>query len=174
MGDKMKSLKSLMLLISLVGVIMAGEKLNKGDTAPDFEMQDGQGKLHRLADYKGKTVVLYFYPKDDTPGCTSEACNLRDNFDALTEMGIVVLGVSTDDQESHQEFSKKYKLPFPLLADTAGAVCKAYGADGGLTRFYTAKRITYLIDGEGKILHRFDDVNTSDHTAQILAVLNKE
>ncbi len=153
---------------------MAGDKLSKGDLAPDFKLVDGQGKAHRLADYKGKTVVLYFYPKDDTPGCTREACNLRDNFDQLTRQGIIILGVSTDDPESHQDFAEKYSLPFPLLADTARTVSEAYGADGGVTRMYLSKRITYLIDTEGKILHRIDNVDTNNHSAQILAILKEE
>ncbi|MBN2425389.1 MAG: thioredoxin-dependent thiol peroxidase [Calditrichaceae bacterium] len=158
-------------MFGLFGLSTAGELLKPGDKAPDFELKDSNGKIHRLSDYKGKTVVLYFYPKDDTPGCTAQACNLRDNFDVLKDKGLVVLGVSQDDPKSHDAFTKKYNLPFTLLADTSKKVIKAYGADGGITRIFMPKRITYLIDNKGLILHRFDNVNASNHTKQILDVL---
>ena len=144
-----------------------------GDKAPSFELKDGQGKVHKLSDYKGKIVALYFYPKDDTPGCTAEACNLRDNYTLLQDSGIVILGVSYDDSTSHREFSKKYDLPFPLLSDTKKEVAAAYGAKGTLTGFFVSERKTYLIDKSGKIMHIFDDVETGNHAAQIMSVLGK-
>ena len=101
--------------------------LQKGDRAPAFEAVDQNGNLVNLSDFTGKKVVLYFYPKDDTPGCTAQACNLRDNYEALLKSGFVVLGVSVDDEKSHQKFAKKYELPFPLLADTDHKIVEAYG-----------------------------------------------
>ncbi len=150
-----------------------GTDLKVGDKAPHFELKDGQGKLHKLTDYKGKTVALYFYPKDDTPGCTAEACNLRDNYSLLQDSGIVILGVSYDDSTSHQEFSSKYNLPFPLLSDIEKEVAEAYGAKGTFTGFLVPQRKTYLIGKEGKIMHIFEDVESGNHTAQIMSILRK-
>jgi len=141
--------KILFLFLTCFSLLIAGS-LKKGDDAPAFELKDGAGKVHKLSDYKGKILALYFYPKDFTGGCTEQACNLRDNFAQLKEAGIVILGVSYDDTLSHQKFSEEYKLPFPLLSDTEKKVAEVYGSkksSGGLNRF------TYLIDGKGKILH---------------------
>ena len=168
----MLKLTGLIFLFFLVSSLFAGETLQKGDKAPNFELKDNKGKLHKLEDYKGKIVALYFYPKDDTPGCSREACNLRDNFSSLTENNIVILGVSYDDSLSHQNFIDKYDLPFPLLSDTKREAAKAYGAfrDGS----NTPSRITAIIDKEGNILHTITDVSTAKHSAQILAVVNKK
>ncbi len=157
-----------------VGLALAGDYLNPGDPAPDFELMDGNGTVHKLSDYRGKTVVLYFYPKDDTPGCTAEACNLRDNYQTLLDKGLVILGVSFDDTSSHKAFADKYDLPFPLLADTEKEVADKYGAKGAITGLFVAKRITYVIGPDGKILHRIDDVDTKNHTEQILRLLEKK
>ena len=146
--------------------------LSIGQPAPDFSLKDAQGKIHTLSDYKGKIIALYFYPKDDTPGCTAEACNIRDNYTALLKRNIVVLGISFDDQESHQKFRDKYKLPFPILSDTDKTVSKQYGAvRGPLLSFIGPKRITYLIDENQKVLHLFRDVDTKNHSAQILKIV---
>jgi thioredoxin-dependent peroxiredoxin len=120
-----------------------------------------------LSQFKGKTVVLYFYPKDDTPGCTKEAQGFRDAYPEYQGKEMVVLGVSMDDETSHQQFTEKYGLPFQLLADTDGAICKAYDVDGG----GYAKRVTYVIDSAGTISQVYDTVNTSTHAQDILAAL---
>ncbi|BAU08198.1 peroxiredoxin [Fischerella sp. NIES-3754] len=138
-----------------------------GTDAPAFTVKDTNGNTVSLSDFKGKTVVLYFYPKDDTPGCTKQACSFRDAKEQYTSKDIVVLGVSADDEASHQAFTQKYNLNFPLLADTKGELIKAYDVDGG----GYAKRVTYVIDGNGKIIHVNSSVNTSTHASDILATL---
>jgi peroxiredoxin Q/BCP len=162
------------LLIALSYTLaFGGDMLKIGSIAPDFDLKDAEGKTHKLSDYKGKVVALYFYPKNNTPGCTKEACNLRDNFDVLSEKNVVVLGISYDDQESHKEFTQEYELPFTLLSDSEKKVAEMYGAKGGFFSFIGPKRITYLIDKDGKILHLFDKVDAGNHAQQILTVLNK-
>ncbi|MBS0017601.1 MAG: peroxiredoxin [Arthrospira sp. SH-MAG29] len=136
--------------------------------APAFTAKDTNGNTVSLSDFAGKTVVLYFYPKDDTPGCTKEAESFRDNYEKYKSRDMVVLGVSTDDEASHKLFTEKYGLPFQLLADTDGAITKAYGVDGG----GYAKRVTYIINGEGVIDYVDDKVNTSTHAQDILAKVN--
>ncbi len=141
-----------------------------GQPAPAFSAQDQNGKTVKLSDYKGKSaVVLYFYPKDDTPGCTAQACSLRDGHGALLASGAVVLGVSADDVKSHAAFAKKYDLPFPILADPDKAIINAYGVKMPLIGI--AKRVTFLIDKEGVIRHIVTDVNTKAHDKQVLALL---
>jgi len=157
----------------MISFVFGEASLKVGDMAPAFELKDGEGNVHKLSDYKGKVVALYFYPKDDTPGCTAEACNLRDNYTMLQDSGIVILGVSYDDSTSHKEFSKKYDLPFPLLSDIDKEVSTAYGTKGGFTRLFMLQRKTFLIGKNGKIMHIFDDVETGNHTAQIMDVLAK-
>lgn len=141
--------------------------LSVGTDAPAFTAKDTKGNTVSLSDFAGKTVVLYFYPKDDTPGCTKQACSFRDNYADYQGKDIVVLGVSKDDEASHQQFTQKFNLPFPLLADTNGAIIKAYDVDGG----GYAKRVTYVIDGSGKIIHVDSSVNTSTHASDVLAVI---
>ena len=165
----------IMFIVSIFSsVLIASDQLIVGDPAPDFALPDGEGKLHKLSDYRGKIVALYFYPKDDTPGCTAEACNLRDNYDSLLTAGIIVLGVSFDDTAAHKKFAAKYHLPFPLLSDSEKKVAELYGAKGGATRLMMAKRITYLIDKDGKILHVFDKVDAGNHARQILDILKQK
>jgi len=147
-------------------------KLNAGDKAPDFESIDQDGNPIKLSDYKGKKVVLYFYPKDNTPGCTAESCNLRDNYEALQAQGYQVLGVSGDSAKSHKKFIEKYELPFPLIADEDKSVHEAFGTWGekkmyGKTYMGTL-RTTFLIDENGVIEEVIEKVKTKDHTAQIL------
>ncbi len=137
-----------------------------GDKAPDFPLQDQHGKAHSLADYKGRYVVLYFYPQDDTPGCTREACSFRDDISTLTEKGAAVIGVSTDDVESHKLFAEKYHLNFTLLADTEKSVSEQYGVLGASGK---SKRVTFLIDGNGVIAKVYPQVNPTEHSAEILA-----
>ncbi|BAZ19683.1 alkyl hydroperoxide reductase/ thiol specific antioxidant/ Mal allergen [Kalymmatonema gypsitolerans NIES-4073] len=138
-----------------------------GSDAPTFTVKDTNGNTVSLSDFKGKTVVLYFYPKDDTPGCTKQACSFRDAIDQYKSKDIVILGVSADDEVSHQAFAQKYNLNFPLLADTDKSLIKAYDVDGG----GYAKRVTYLIDGNGKIIKVDSSVNTSTHASDVLAAL---
>ena len=138
-----------------------------GSEAPNFTVQDTKGNTVSLSSFAGKTVVLYFYPKDDTPGCTKQACSFRDNIADYQGKDIVVLGVSADDQTSHQQFTEKYNLNFPLLADTKQEMIKAYDVDGG----GYAKRVTYVIDGNGKIIHVDSSVNTSTHASDVLKAI---
>ena len=136
-----------------------------GTDAPAFTAKDSEGKTVSLSDFAGKTVVLYFYPKDDTPGCTKQAQSFRDNYAEYQGKDMVVLGVSRDDEASHKLFQEKYGLPFQLLADVDGTITKAYDVDGG----GYAKRVTYIIDGNGKITHVDSSVNTASHAQDILA-----
>lgn len=141
--------------------------LSVGTTAPSFTVKDTNGNTVSLSDFAGKTVVLYFYPKDDTPGCTKEACSFRDSYGEYQGKDVAVLGVSMDDEASHQQFTSKFSLPFLLLADTDGSITKAYDVDGG----GYAKRVTYVIDGSGKISHVYTTVKTDTHASDILADL---
>ena len=139
-----------------------------GDAAPDFQVKDDAGKMRTLAEFRGKKVALYFYPRDNTPGCTKEACSFRDGYGALQEAGIVVLGVSFNSPESHRKFKEKQKLPFLLLSDGKKEVAEAYGASGGLLGSVAAKRYTYLIDENGTIVHIFKKVDVKNHAAEVL------
>lgn len=146
--------------------------LKEGDIAPDFTVKDENGEDVKLSDLLGQKVVLYFYPKDDTPGCTKEACSFRDNFSTLRDENIKILGVSTDNEKSHQKFIAKYDLPFTLLADTEHAVADLYGSYGekkfmGKT-YNGVLRKTFLIDEAGKIKKVFDKVKVAEHAAEVL------
>jgi peroxiredoxin Q/BCP len=146
--------------------------LKEGDAAPDFTTRDENGNTVRLSDLRGRKVALYFYPKDDTPGCTKEACSFRDNYSAVREAGVEVLGVSLDDEASHQAFISKYDLPFTLLSDTDRSVSEAYGVYGEQTwgdrKYMGLARKTFLIDEEGKIKKVFDKVNVEAHADEVL------
>jgi len=147
-------------------------ELKKGQKAPDFEGINQNGELISLNDFKGSKLILYFYPKDDTPGCTAESCNLRDNYNMWLSKGYKVLGISPDSQKSHQKFVAKYDLPFPLISDSEKNIIKLYGA-WGRKKMYGKEyegllRTTFLIDEEGKIEEIFKKVNTKEHTKQIL------
>jgi len=162
-----------LILFSLMTLTnFAQTKLKAGDKAPDFTATDQDNKTITLSTYKGKKVVLYFYPKDQTPGCTEEACNLRDNIAELGDAGYVVLGVSTDDELSHKEFQKKYNLPFSLVADKDKSINQKYGVwvekerDG--KKFMGTARTTFLIDENGVITSVIDKVDTKGHASQIL------
>ncbi|NEQ79878.1 MAG: peroxiredoxin [Moorea sp. SIO2I5] len=141
--------------------------LQVGMDAPAFTVKDDEGNTVSLSDFAGKTVVLYFYPKDDTPGCTKEAQSFRDNYAEYQGKDMVVLGVSMDDEASHKQFKEKYGLPFTLLADTDGSITKAYDVDGG----GYSKRVTYIINGEGKITHVDETVKTASHAQDILTAM---
>jgi peroxiredoxin Q/BCP len=146
--------------------------LKEGDVAPDFTARDQNGENIKLSDLRGQKVVLYFYPKDDTPGCTKEACSLRDDFSIFEEKKIKILGVSTDDEKSHQKFISKYELPFTLLADTDHAVADVYGSYGEkqfMGKTYTGVlRKTFLIDEKGTIVKIFDKVKVDEHAQEVL------
>lgn len=155
----------------LVGTSSLAEQVQPGEPAPDFELKDQSGKLHSIEDYRGNWVALYFYPKDDTPGCTTEACEFRDNIFAFKDANCQILGVSLDDAESHKDFSDKYGLPFPLLADTEGTTAEAYGVKTRMMGMTVAKRQTFLIDPEGNIAKHYEKVDPDTHSQQILADL---
>ncbi|HEX9962121.1 MAG TPA: thioredoxin-dependent thiol peroxidase [Pyrinomonadaceae bacterium] len=145
--------------------------LNEGDIAPDFTTRDQSGEEVKLADFRGRRVVLYFYPKDDTPGCTKQACSLRDSYNVFTEKGIKVLGVS-NDEATHQKFILKFSLPFDLLADTEKEIVNAYGVYGEKNmygkKYMGINRTTFLIDEEGKIKKIFKKVNVDEHADEVL------
>jgi peroxiredoxin Q/BCP len=149
-----------------------------GDAAPDFEGLTTDGSRVSLASYRGKKLVMYFYPMDDTPGCTKQACSLRDHNKEIAAKGAAILGVSTQNEASHQKFTEKYKLNFPLLADTEGAVGRAYGTIGGpgiLSKLKSAAgmadRVTFVIDEKGKIAHVIDKPDVANHAEEVLALL---
>ena len=145
-----------------------------GDRAPDFELPDASGKRVRLADFRGKqSVVLYFYPKDDTPGCTKEACSFRDHYEAFKDAGAEVIGVSSDSEASHQKFADKYKLPFTLVADAAGGVRKRYGVPATLPGILPG-RMTFVIDRDGVVRHVFNSqLQATKHVDEALGVLKR-
>jgi peroxiredoxin Q/BCP len=155
-------------LMAFLGTSLAAPP-KLGGPAPEFKLQDQNGKTHELKDYRGKWVALYFYPKDQTPGCTTQACEFRDNIFAYREAGAVILGVSVDDIESHKKFAEKHGLPFTLLADPTKATAKAYGVlKSYLGAFELAKRDTFLIDPEGRIVKHYADVDPKGHSKIVL------
>jgi peroxiredoxin Q/BCP len=178
------------ILILLIVVIAAGlmvlllrprsakaELLKQGDLAPDFSTQavaDGQVVPVKLTDYRGHKVVLYFYPKDNTPGCTKEACAFRDGFSELKNWGIVVLGCSIDTADKHRAFAQKYNLPFPLLIDPDNKIAKAYGADNGIPILGLDRRVTYVIDEDGRILKVYPNVDPATHASEIIDALGAD
>ncbi len=149
--------------------------LPSGIPAPDFELLDDSGAVRRLSDFRGQPVVLYFYPKDDTPGCTTEACAFRDDYSAYEQAGIAILGVSPDTVKAHARFKAKYNLPFPLLADVEHKVCELYQV-WALKKFMGREymgvlRTTFLVDASGHIVKVFEDVKPAGHSAEVLEAL---
>lgn len=142
--------------------------IKEGEPAPAFELADQYQKTRKLADYRGKWVVLYFYPKDDTPGCTTEACHFRDDIIRIRELNAEVLGVSVDNAESHAKFAEKHGLPFPLLSDNDASVAKSYGSLFSLGPIKIAKRHSFIIDPEGRIVKIYRDVNPDGHSDEII------
>lgn len=161
------------LALAVSQMARAGELPKVGEVAPDFELPDQDGVKHNLNEFAGKWLVLYFYPKDDTPGCTQEACSFRDDLHKLTALGAQVVGISVDDSDSHAEFARKYHLPFPLLADKSTEVTARYGALMNLWLFKVAKRYTFLIDPQGKIAKVYEKVETSRHSTEIIEDLKQ-
>jgi len=172
----MNTIKSLAIILALSlsladTTLMAGEPPAVGSSAPGFRLQDQNGEWHDLQDYRGSWLAVYFYPKDDTPGCTTEACNFRDNIYAFKAIGASVVGISVDDVDSHRDFSEKYKLPFVILADHTGATAESYGVlrDWKLTKI--ASRQSFLVNPEGIIVKHYEDVDPENHTQEVLADL---
>lgn len=168
-------MKLLILLMALAAVVLLWSTMARaaglpkaGEAAPDFSLPDQNGTVRSLRDFGGKWLVLYFYPKDDTPGCTQQACAFRDDLHQLTAMGAEVVGVSVDDTTSHAEFAKKYHLPFPLLADKKGEIAERYGSilDLGVAKF--AKRNTFLINPQGKIAKVYLKADTSRNSKEVI------
>ncbi len=155
---------TILIMIGISTIMSANIELNVGDTAPDFSLIDQHGKEHKLSDYFGEKIVLYFYPKDNTPGCTKEACSIRDNFTLFEENNIIVFGISYDSPSSHKKFAEKYNLPFILLSDSSKSVAKLYNSNGWLI----AKRNTFLIGRNGKIFKIYKNVDVTTHTEDIL------
>ena len=150
--------------------------LETGNKAPDFTLPDQTGKLHKLSDYRGRPVVLYFYPKDDNPGCTKEACSFRDSFAEYKKAGVTVLGVSVDDEKSHGKFIEKYNLPFTLLSDKDKKVVKKYGVWVEKSmygrKYWGTARTTFLLDSESKVIHFFEKVKPENHALDVLKILS--
>lgn len=165
------TLFTIVLIVAILGyasMSLAKDLPKVGEKAPDFNLLDTKGESHNLSNYSGKWLVLYFYPKDDTPGCTKEACSFRDDLAQLQKLGGQVVGVSVDDSDSHAKFAEKYHLPFPLLADKDGAVADSYGALTNLFVVKLAKRYTFLINPNGIIEKTYLSVDTSRHSQQII------
>ena len=151
--------------------------LTNGMQAPEFSLPDEENTLHKLSDFRGKPVVLYFYPKDDTPGCTTEACNFRDDYSAYEQAGVVILGISPDSVKSHAKFKSKYSLQFPLLADEGHKVCDQYGV-WGMKKFMGREydgvlRTTFLIDPNGRIAKVFENVRPAEHSEEVISALKQ-
>lgn len=143
------------------------ELLNVGDQAPDFESVDQSGSTVKLSDFKGQPIIVYFYPRDNTPGCTTEACNFRDHIELFEQAGVKVIGISVDSEKSHKKFVDKYNLNFTLVADSAKDISKKYGVLG----VTSAKRVTYIIDKEGKIAHVYPKVTPKEHAVEVFEKL---
>ena len=168
-------MKLVILLLALAaGVVLwnsmarAAGTPKAGETAPDFSLHDQNGTVRSLRDFGGKWLVLYFYPKDDTPGCTQQACTFRDDLHQLTAMGAEVVGVSVDNTASHAEFARKYHLPFPLLADQNGEIAERYGSILNLGVIKFAKRNTFLINPQGKIVKVYLKADTSRNSKEVI------
>jgi len=151
----------------------ASDQPGVGSRAPEFELADQAGNLHSLEDYRNQWVVLYFYPKDETPGCTKQACEFRDSIFEFRDLGVQILGVSLDDVASHKAFAENHSLPFPLLADTEGNTATAYGVKTRMRGMTVAKRQTFIIDPDGRIAKHYVDVNPEGHSRAVLADLRK-
>jgi peroxiredoxin Q/BCP len=159
--------------LSFTSIGIANDRLVVGSPAPEFELADQKGQLHSLEDYRGHWVVLYFYPKDETPGCTTEACEFRDNIFAFRDIDAQILGVSLDDVESHKAFAENHSLPFPLLADIEGETSTAYGVKTRMFGMTVAKRQTFIIDPDGIIAKHYETVKPDEHSVKVLADLKE-
>lgn len=158
--------------VSFSSIGVANDDVAVGNPAPEFELADQNGRLHSLEDYRNQWVVLYFYPKDETPGCTTQACEFRDNIFAFKERNAQILGVSLDDIASHKAFAENHGLPFPLLADAEGVVASAYGVKTRMFGMEVAKRQTFIIGPDGRIAKHYAEVKPAEHAALVLADLD--
>ncbi len=161
---------SLIISILLMGIFNSSNasELEVGSIAPDFELLDQTNSSHNLKDYQGKWIALYFYPKDDTPGCSKEACAFRDNIAVLQSLSVVVFGVSVDNVDSHAKFAKKFSLQFPLLADSGGTIAKQYGSLTSIGPVKFAKRHTFIIDPNGQIAKIYRKVKPESHSDEVI------
>lgn len=165
----MNPLRHLLFAILMVcGLAVAAGHVQLGQPAPEFELFDQNGQLHSLEDYRDQWVVLYFYPKDETPGCTTEACEFRDNIFAFKKLNAQILGVSLDDVESHKKFAENHGLPFPLLADVDGKAADAYGVKTRMFGMMVARRQTFLIHPDGTLAKHYEEVKPATHPQQVL------
>lgn len=172
----MRMTNRLSLVLALAGTLLSGaaraaDLPQVGQLAPPFSVEDQNGKIQRLSDYQGQWLVLYFYPKDETPGCTKEACAYRDDIQKIRKLGAAVVGVSIDDASSHAEFAQNHHLPFPLLADKDGTVARLYGSERNLLGVKIAKRNTFIIDPKGYIAKVYESVNAESNPAEVIAAL---
>ena len=165
----MKKFLLFMFFAVLSAQVLATDAPAVGTDAPAFNLQDQNGEWHALENYRGQWLAVYFYPRDDTPGCTKEACNFRDNIYAFKAIGAAVVGISVDDVESHKEFSDKYKLPFTILADEDGQTARAYGVLRDYKLVKLASRQSFLVSPEGEIAKHYDDIDPDTHTDDVLA-----
>jgi peroxiredoxin Q/BCP len=161
------------IVIGFSSLGTANDDIVVGQPAPEFELPDQNGQLHSLEDYRDQWIVLYFYPKDETPGCTTEACEFRDNIFAYRNLNVQILGVSLDDVESHKAFAENHGLPFPLLADTDGGTSAAYGVKTRMLGMSVAKRQTFVIGPDGKIAKHYEKVDPAKHPKQVLSDLEE-
>jgi peroxiredoxin Q/BCP len=161
------------LIFGFTSVGIANDQPVAGAAAPEFELPDQNGQLHSLEDYRDQWVVLYFYPKDETPGCTTEACEFRDNIFAFKDLNAQILGVSLDDVASHKAFADNHGLPFPLLADVEGDAATAYGVKTRMAGMTVAKRQTFIIGPDGTIAKHYEKVSPAEHSRQVLADLEE-
>ncbi len=161
------------IILGFTPIGVANDQLAVGTAAPEFELSDQNGQLHSLEDYRDQWVVLYFYPKDETPGCTTEACEFRDNIFAYKDLNAQILGISLDDVESHKAFAENHGLPFPLLADVEGEVSTAYGVKTRMFGMTVAKRQTFIIGPDGIIMMHYEKVKPAEHSKQVLADLEE-
>jgi len=159
------------LILGFTSIGIANDQPAVGSVAPEFELSDQNGQLHSLEDYRDQWVVLYFYPKDETPGCTTEACEFRDNIFAYKDLNAQILGVSLDDVESHKAFAENHGLPFPLLADVQGNVATAYGVKTRMFGMTVAKRQTFIVGPDGTVAKHYEKVSPAEHSEQVLADL---
>jgi peroxiredoxin Q/BCP len=164
---------ALAAIFGFTSIGIANDQVTTGDPAPEFELSDQNGQLHSLEDYRDQWVVLYFYPKDETPGCTTEACEFRDNIFAYRDLNAQILGVSLDDVESHKAFAENHGLPFPLLADVDGDAATAYGVKTRMVGMTVAKRQTFIIGPDGTIAKHYEKVKPAEHSDEVLADLKK-
>ena len=179
--NRMPQLKSALFFARILGVclvvpglsVTARAEVEIDAAAPDFRLQDQAGEWHTLEQYRGQWVALYFYPKDDTPGCTKEACAFRDNIFAFDEIGATIIGVSLDDTESHKEFAEKHSLPFTILSDIDGSTAQAYGVLKSMGTFRFAERQSFIVGPDGTIRKHYGKVNAEKHSEEVLADLKQ-